>query len=314
MVMTILVALSVLTISSFESIASTSATWRDPAQGRDIPVRVTYPTKGSRLPSIVFSHGFRGAENMMNPLVNYWAEHGYVVFQARHEDSIQNLSGRDKLQAFTTKRDANTFKSWRSRLKDQQFLYLVIKDVKPWVPELAGRLDTAKIGQAGHSFGAHTSQVLGGARLGRIDFSDLSPLAFCLISPQGINNLGITQDSWKSFTRPMMVISGTEDRSPLDDARTQADPTARQDPYKYSAPGDKYLLWIDGANHNFGGISGSFNWPGAGTSVPAHVDMVKVSALIFFDAYVKGDKAAKAKLEKGQFVNDFTGKVQLSSR
>lgn len=306
--------LSLVVMHAAPALDSVTATWHDPAQDRDIPVRVTYPKQGQNLPSIVFSHGYRGAETTNDPLVNYWAEHGYVVFQARHEDSIQYLSGVEKLRAFRPSRGADTFKSWRSRLKDEQFMYSVIKDVSKWVPALSGRLDTRKIGQAGHSFGAFTSQVLAGAKLARVDFSDPTPVAFCLISPQGANDKGLNQNSWQGCTRPMLVISGTEDRSPMDDAKTQADPTTRQDAYKLSPPGDKYLLWIDGASHNFGGISGANSFPGAGPRNPAMVEMVKTTALIFFDAYVKGDKIAKAKLEKGQFINDFTGKVQLSAR
>jgi hypothetical protein len=97
----------------------------------------------------------------------------------------------------------------------------------------------------------------------------------------------------------MMVLSGTEDKTPLDDPRTVQDPTRRQDPYRLSPPGDKYLVWIDGTTHNFGGITGSFLWPGAGAPNAHHVEWVQRTTLAFWDAYLKGDENAKKLLQSG---------------
>ena len=270
-------ALTLLLAQAAPEIQTYTGTWHDKKQDRDIPIRVTYPSTGTNLPSIVFSHGFRGAETTNDPLVTEWARHGYVVFQARHEDSIANLKGIEKLRAFNTKRDPNAFKAWRSRLADERFIYEVIGNVGPYVPELKGRLNPENFAQAGHSFGAFTSEVLGGATLA-------------------------------------VVISGTEDRSPLDDERTQADPTTRQDPYKLSPAGDKYLLWMDGANHNLGGISGSFNWPGAGSPNPDMVGLVKATTLAFFDAYLKQDESAKRSLVTMSLLKKANVKASLTHR
>ena len=307
-------ALTLLLAQAAPEIQTYTGTWHDKKQDRDIPIRVTYPSTGTNLPSIVFSHGFRGAETTNDPLVTEWARHGYVVFQARHEDSIANLKGIEKLRAFNTKRDPNAFKAWRSRLADERFIYEVIGNVGPYVPELKGRLNPENFAQAGHSFGAFTSEVLGGATLAGVSFADARPKAFCLLSPQGANGKGLNTNSWKDFTRPMVVISGTEDRSPLDDERTQADPTTRQDPYKLSPAGDKYLLWMDGANHNLGGISGSFNWPGAGSPNPDMVGLVKATTLAFFDAYLKQDESAKRSLVTMSLLKKANVKASLTHR
>jgi dienelactone hydrolase len=263
--------------------------WRDPQQNREIPVRVSYPKEGKKLPVVVFSHGFRGSEKNLDPLVNEWTKAGYVVFQPRHEDSLLNLPPRERINAFRT--NAKSFDSWSSRLADCRFLYSVVGKVDEFVPELKGRLDSAKLLQAGHSFGAHTSQTLGGCKILGREFADPRPIAFCCISPQGIGQ-GRTKESWTEFKRPLLVISGTKDVSPLDDERTQVDPAVRQDPYKLSAPGDKYLVWIEGANHNFGGITGaniamlrgikSDTMAGAN---PEHVKIVAESTIAFFDQY-----------------------------
>lgn len=295
-----LLLMNVLFASGTETVSKTYS-WRDPKQDREIPVRVSYPKTGSQLPVVVFSHGFRGSEQNLDPLVNQWVKAGYVIFQPRHEDSFLNLPVSERLDAFRT--NAKSFDSWSSRLADCQFMYSVVGKIQDFVPELKSRIDPSKLIQAGHSFGAHTSQTLGGCTIVGRDYSDPRPIAFCCISPQGIGQ-GRTKDSWKSFNRPLLVISGTKDASPLDDQRTQSDPSVRQDPFKYSAPGDKYLVWIEGANHNFGGISGANfsrvrgikNDAVAGTN-PEHVKIVAESTIAFFDQYTK--KASKALLDWG---------------
>ncbi len=284
--------------------------WKEPKQGRSLHVRVTYPAKGDHLPIIVLSHGLKGSETSLNPLVHYWVEHGYVVFQPRHEDANVNASSDKQLASLHIE---NPFRSWRSRLYDCEFMYDVCRSIGRWVPELKARIDTKKIIQAGHSFGAHTTQVLGGAKLDGHSFASPVPLAFCCISPQGIG-AGRNADSWKDFKRPLLVISGTNDTTPIDDAATKSNPERRQDPYKLSPPGNKYLLWIQGANHNFGGITGRFDWSGAGSANPQHVAWVQETTLAFFDAYAKSDSKQMKWLRSYLLASETKGDAVLSWR
>jgi predicted dienelactone hydrolase len=276
---------------------SRSTTLHDPARNKDLPIRVTWPTSKGTYPVIVFSHGFRGSKDNMDPLVKPWAEHGYVVIQPTHEDSISLMPLGERRNALQT-RGPNGFATWRSRIEDDKFILDSLAKLEEKIPELKGKLDAKTVGVGGHSFGAHTADTLAGMTLARRSFADRRPKAFLLISPQG-KGAAQGDDAWKECTRPMMIVSGTEDKTPIDDPRTTSDPTRRQDPYRLSPPGDKYLVWIDGATHNFGGITGSFAWSGAGKPNAQHVKWVQQTSLAFWDAYLKGKKKAREALQSG---------------
>ena len=82
---------------------------------------------------------------------------------------------------------------------------------------IQGQMDRKRIGMGGHSFGAHTTQMIGGLSLrdfrnrNRITADDPRPKALLMISPQGRGGQ-IDDESWKSITRPTMVVTGTNDQ------------------------------------------------------------------------------------------------------
>jgi len=256
-------------------------TLRDAARGKDLRVRVQYPKQGvGPFPVIVFSHGAWGSKDNYTPLTRHWAQHGYVTIQPTH---------RDSLQEGTRPLDPSAFQHWQDRTKDIVFLLDSLKMLPEKAPELRGKLDTARIGVGGHSFGAGTSQLIAGAtaapRVGGKpqSFADPRPRAFVLLSPQGVGGI-LSAESWKPCARPMLVMSGTEDAT-----RGGESAESRQAPYKLSPPGDKYLVWVTGLDHGFGGISGTRLHPKNAT----HLEATKAATLAFWDAYVKGDPAAK---------------------
>jgi hypothetical protein len=67
----------------------------------------------------------------------------------------------------------------------------------------------------------------------------------------------------------------------------------RKEPYELSPPGDKYLVWVDGLDHGFGGVTGVFlnprNKPNAN-----HVAWTKFVTLAFWEAYLGRNDAARA--------------------
>src|SRR5262249_35747608 len=118
------------------------------------------------------------------------------------------------------------------------------------VPQLKGKMDLKRIGMGGHSYGAFTTQMIGGATVdipnGRRaqSFRDDRPLALMLLSPQGKNQNGLTEASWKTMTRPMISMTGTYDNGAMNQVAEW-----RKDPFTYSPPGDKYHVFIDDAFH-----------------------------------------------------------------
>ncbi|MBS1700576.1 MAG: hypothetical protein JST12_02865 [Armatimonadetes bacterium] len=285
-----------------------SYVWRDPKQDRSVAVRVTFPREGTHLPIIVLSHDIIGSEDSMSPLVDYWADHGYAVFQPRHRDSFLNLPpGARPIPPMKRQ-----MPDYRSRVRDCEFIYEVCRGIKKWIPELNGRLDAKRIVQAGHSFGAHTTQMLGGMLVQKKNLSSPIPTAFCSISPQGAG--GRDAQDWKSFHRPLMVVGGTKDFTPVDTEEVKAHPEARQEPFKLSPAGDKFLVWIQDASHNFGGITGDFSWPGAGRPNSLHVRIVQESTLAFFDAYTKDDQRQMRWLKSHLLAAETKGEAVITFR
>lgn len=261
----------------------------DPERGKELQLRLTYPRERGSYPLIVYSHGAFGSNRNYRPLVEHWVSHGYVVVQATHSDSL-SLGGAGGRTADV--KDPRNFQDWHNRPQD-------IKLILDSLDRLQAPIDRNRIGVGGHSYGAHTSQLLAGAQTlpgpHGSDHSDPRPSAFLLISPQGRGSL-LHQNSWKQIRRPMMVITGSQDK-----VRTGEDPETRLDPYDLSAPGQKHLLWIEGATHDFGGISGKArSFLSTGAENPRHLGYVFSTSLAFWDAYLKREPSALQFLNTAQ--------------
>lgn len=260
-------------------------------------VRVTYPKGDKPAPVIVFSHGLYGSKDGYQPLARFWAANGYVVIQPTHPDSLK--------EGFQPVHEAT--RAWDERPK--QISHVI--DSLATIEEKTGRkLDRDRIGVGGHSFGAHTSMLIGGAiaypgllAKGQ-SFRDPRVKATLLISPQGATGI-FAKDSWKDYAVPALVITGSLDNSPVNDTK----PENRLDPFKLGPEGKMSLVWIDGAHHGFGGISGS-RFAGSGPPDEGQVWVVQQASLAFFDAFVKGDEAAAKWLADGELAKTDRAKVR----
>jgi len=258
---------------------------------RDLPVKATWPVGAFKAPVIVFSHGYLGSKDGYEPMASYWAKHGYVVLRMTHADSIQYKKTPEARESLLNK-SVTEFANALDRPKEVSFVIDSFSKLEEKVPALKGRLDASRIGIGGHSFGAHTAMICAGTMttLGQ-SMPEKRGKAFLLMSPQGVGGR-LDEKSWSRIDSPMMVVSGTKDGSSVGRAVT---PEHRRDPYTYSPSGDKYLLWMDGADHGLGGVARS-----AQSRLPLlrraqnpdQLKTVQAVSLAFFDAYVKGDKAA----------------------
>lgn len=309
----------------------------DKNRGKTLPVKVSFPQEAGTYPVIIYSHGARGSKNNYQPLIKCWVSHGYVCIQPTHSESLsltreggatpgattqQNDDLRSRLRERIASMRASgsagsggrlsqgnvaigqrslepgAFKDWRNRPLDVSFIIDNLQTLEKEVAGLKGKMDKSTIGVGGHSFGAHTSQLLGGTKIGgTADLEDSRPLAFLLISPQGRESgfdksAALDKDSWSEFKRPMMVITGTNDTGRNDQSYVW-----RKDPYEFSPKGDKYLLVIDGAYHHFGGIAGVRRAHMKGPEDPNQVDLVSKTSLLFWDSYLKRDDSAQRTLK-----------------
>ena len=283
---------------------------KDKKRDKTLPLRLTFPKAAGKYPLIVFSHGAMGSKDAYAPLIEHWVSHGYVCIQPTHEDSLQLL-----LRSGDRFRLQNVWSKWNTRPPDVQLILDSLDELEDNVAGLKGKIDRERIGVGGHSFGAHTSQLIGGVKLQNPitkrfeSFADERPDAVLLISPQGSGD-SLVPESWSGLTRPAMVITGSNDKSP----RNGKDHLWRKEVYDHSPDGDRYLLMIDGAYHGFGGITGARRFPGSGPANADHVSYVKGASLAFWDLFLKENAEAGPWLRTDQFTKATGGAAELSTK
>jgi predicted dienelactone hydrolase len=288
----------------------------DGQRNKDLHLRIYYPDSAGAFPVIVFSHGYSGSKDGYTGLTRFWAEHGYVTIQPTHDDSfaLRRQQGglrtlREAIGNMEEKIDDPN--AWANRVRDITFVMDSFGDLERRVPGLKGKMDPRQIGVGGHSFGAYTTMLIGGATVDIPDgpqgksYADSRPKALLVISGQGISRMGLTEHSWTRITRPMMVMTGSRDRG-----FKGQDPDWRKQPYDLSPAGDKFFVYIDGASHmTFTGRPAEM-----GREPTAPFEDAEISSLAFWDAYLKQAAAAKAYLASGALEADTRGTVALSRK
>ena len=136
---------------------------RDETRGKDLQVHVNYPAGDEGpWPLVIFSHGAGGSGRGVEPLTRYWASQGYVCLAPTHEDSLSLRREGDSPNLFSAEGVEN-------RAHDVRFLIDSLPQLVEKVPPLKGKIDRERIGVGGHSYGAFTTMVIGGATLRRPD-------------------------------------------------------------------------------------------------------------------------------------------------
>ena len=334
-----------------------TALLRDTARNKDIDIAVSYPTRGGPFPVIIFSHGYGNTPQNYEPLTSYWTRNGYVVIRPAHTDSgaLRELMRDTLREAFqqppetdSGRRDprfppppqpkAQTepqpFKpnpmetiwekerepQWRDRVADIRFVIDSLPDLETRFPELQGKMDRNRIGVSGHSYGAFTTMLIGGARTFSnppLQLEDRRVKAAVVMSPQGPSQIrGLTEQSWAEVRIPMMFMAGTEERGVTE----AEDAEWRRRAFELSPAGDKFFVLLKGgrASSYTASTAGAFdvvrpmNDPmvgttnvSRGTTAPSRefysgrnlFQKIKITSLVFWDAYLKRDAKAQELLQ-----------------
>ncbi|MCL4201627.1 MAG: serine hydrolase [Pirellulaceae bacterium] len=277
---------------------------RDAARSKELRVRINHPLEGGPYPIVLFSHGAWGSKDGHLTLTEFWASHGYITIQPDHTDS----------RALGVKvGDQKVFRDWQSRPADVSFILDSLAEIQTKAPALNGKMDVQRIGMSGHSYGANTAQLIGGAKTfiaGReTSFAEPRVTAVALLSGQGPGEM-LTEKSWEHFTKPFLVMTGSRDGP----TRTGQPAVWRKKPYELSPPGDKYLMWVEGMDHGFGGISGLKDGLVKFQSNQDHIRYTKIITLAFWDAFLKGDLEAKAYLASDALPSFSKGIVKVEHK
>jgi len=286
--------------------------WHDAARERHVPVKIYFPTEGTGpFPVIVFSHGLGGTREGYEYLARQWAANGFVSVHLQHIGS-DDSAWRGQAQPMQSMKQAASFKNAFDRPKDVSFAVDQLALLNKEDPKLKGKLDLARLGIAGHSFGAQTSmliagQLMGGQMLaGRVGkLSDDRFKAVLAMSESVPMNRAKLDEIYAPIKIPTFFMTGTEDDSPIGDTKA-AD---RHLPFDHTRADPTYFLNLTGGDHMV--FSGRL-----GQSRPLDADhqkLIRLASTAFFDAYLKHDDAAKKWLDETGF-HDLLGRQGTFNR
>jgi len=288
----------------------------DARRDKDLHVRLFYPEASGRYPVIVFSHGAGGSQNCCEELTQHWATYGYVVLQPTHEDSAvqRRDAGEENVRFMQAVRDALKDPGlWESRPRDVSFVLDSLKQLEKRVPPLAGKMDEGHIGVGGHSMGSFTTEAIAGALVdlpgkNGANFADSRVKAALCLSPQGPGQFGLSELSFRTMRLPFLGVTGS-----LDSLGPLANAAWHKQPFALSPMGDKYHVFIQGANH-MSFIAAQTLQPGKAQQAESILAYTNSAALAFWDAYLKNDASAKAYLQSDSLASFSQGAAKLERR
>jgi predicted dienelactone hydrolase len=275
----------------------------DDGRNRDVPYRIYVPEPLTGVyPIIVMSHGVGGSREVMPYLGRYLAQNGYVALQLQHPGT-DNSVWLDKT-SLDDIYDALRQAMWdgKSAVLRFQDVPFAVGELARWNAEgpLAGHLDLDRIGMAGHSYGAVSTMVAAGQRMGpggQWFFKEPRIKAGLVMSPSVPIQGGDLAELYRDIDIPLFHVTGTNDGNPIPGNR-DFDPVLRTLPYETLTIAHQYLLVLAGAGHNaFSGLEYGPHAHGAEVET-RYTRAVQEGAVLFFDAYVKGDMAAEAALRE----------------
>jgi predicted dienelactone hydrolase len=279
--------------------AADDQTWHDSTRGRAVPLRIRHPASPGPWPVVLYSHGLGGSRDGADVWGEAWAAAGFVVVHLQHPGSDAEVLR----QGWRSLRAAASAEQLIARVADVGFVLDEIARrqqaaVAPWSEV---RLDA--VGLGGHSFGAQTALAVAGQRFRAPgSLADARVKAFIALSPSSHRSRMPVQEQFGAIARPFFVITGSLDGDPFGSFKT-GEPRAAV--YDGLPPGQRALLWLDGADHmSFAGnaarrIDGRGplrREPVAAEREPAHHAIVARHGALWWRAHLLGDDAARQAL------------------
>lgn len=189
-------------------------TWTDASRQREVPARLYWPTEaaaGKPVPLVVFSHGLGGSRAGYSYLGRHWASLGFASLHVQHAGSDRAVWGGNIFKLVGNLQTAASESQAIDRAKDVSFAITSILASK----EYGAQIDPAAIAVAGHSYGANTAMLVGGAAVERngkpMSFRDDRVKALILISAPPFIGEGDMAIILGPIKVPTLHVTGTDD-------------------------------------------------------------------------------------------------------
>jgi len=290
-------------------------TWHDSDRRRTLPVKAWLPEGAGPWSVVVYSHGLGGSREGGGAWAQHWASHGIASLHPQHAGSDEAL-WRDVAG------DRGAVLAALRRGMGPEQLLLRVGDVRFAIDELVRRagagqpdwraLDPVRVGIAGHSFGAVTTQALMGQRFAAAPMLRLAEpraRAAMLFSPSARGDA--TDAAFAAVAVPVLCWTGTRDELPeLSPGVTAA---GRTEVFAHLPPGDKLQVVFDGADHLLF----------AGDRFPRRDDparderqgrLIRAGSAAFWRAHLDGDASARAWLGADGFGAALGAEGRFSAR
>jgi dienelactone hydrolase len=281
-------------------VETTTDQWLDNTRDRQVPVRLYFPQSGKGpLPIIVFSHGLGGSRDGYAYLGRHWASYGYVSVHLQHQGS-DTSAWKGKPQPLEAMRQAAAdLRNSINRVADVRFAIDRLTKLQRESGPLGGRLDLARIGMAGHSFGAWTTLAIvgevfitpGGREIAVGDPRVKAAIAMSAPVPRNKDQL---DKAFGAIRIPCLHMTGTLDDSPIGETKA----AQRRLPFDHIRGADQYLVTFIGGDHMI--FSGRGRLLGDGAKDAMFQELICVATTAFWDGYLKGDRVAMRFLVDGE--------------
>ena len=188
--------------------------WNDASRQRDIPVRLYWPAGASpstAVPLVVFSHGLGGSRNGYSYLGKHWSGLGFASLHVQHAGSDRAVWGGNIFALVSNVVAAASEANAIDRAKDVSFAITSMLASKDYGPSIQANA----IAVAGHSYGANTALLVGGATVERdgksLSLRDERVKALILISAPPFVGEGDMVNVLGAIKVPTLHVTGTDD-------------------------------------------------------------------------------------------------------